>query len=224
MTSTKALYRAIITIIAPAVLMAAFIYHPHIGEPFEADFLTNLAAAVAADPMRWAVSHLMTAIGSGLLMLAFIAVRNYMRESGEDRWSAIGLPFIILGSTFYALLPAMEFAPLAAFEAGLDAAAVQGEVFTWFIPTLYSGALFFAIGVMAFVTGIVRRKILNPSLTRLVAGSLVVMALARFVPLSAVHFYVQGIAGITAMWLMAWVMWKDVDVQTAQQPSPIASA
>jgi hypothetical protein len=36
--------------------------------------------------------HLATAIASGLLILAFLAIRSHPREAGEDRYSALGVP------------------------------------------------------------------------------------------------------------------------------------
>jgi hypothetical protein len=58
-------------------------------------------------------------VASGLLVLAFLAIRSYLREAGEDRWNILALPFIVVGSTLFAVLPGMEFAPLAAAEPAL---------------------------------------------------------------------------------------------------------
>jgi hypothetical protein len=49
--------------------------------------------------------------------------------------------------------------------------------------------------------------ILSPPLTRLVVGALVVMAVARFVPLGAAP-YVIAAAGVAALWPLAYEMWK----------------
>lgn len=55
--------------------------------------------------------------------------------------------------------------------------------------------------------GIAKTRLPSPALTRLVAGALVVMAAARFVPVSVVQFYVQGVAGVVALWPLAYAMW-----------------
>ena len=70
MTAT---FRAAILVIAPAVALVGNGYHPWIGNPGDPDFFDRLAAAVAADPTRWWVSHLTVAVASGLLVLAFLA-------------------------------------------------------------------------------------------------------------------------------------------------------
>jgi hypothetical protein len=63
-------------------------------------------------------------VASGLLVLAFLAIRSYLRGTGEDRWSILALPFIVVGSTLFAVLPGMEFAPLAAAEGHLQVVGV----------------------------------------------------------------------------------------------------
>lgn len=52
------------------------------------------------------------------------------------------------------------------------------------------------------------RRWANVGATSLVAGALVIMALSRFVPLSAVQFYVQGLACYAAMLPLAYAMWR----------------
>jgi hypothetical protein len=161
------------------VLLAAFIYHPYIAN------LTDKAAvtvALTSDTTHWGLSHLAVGVGSGLAVLAFLAVRSYLREAGEERWSILGLPFIVMGSTLFAFLPAMEIAMLAAAETGADVEAVQTALDSWFFPILLTAAVIFALGVLGFAMGIVRSGVLSPQLTWLVVGALVVIAAARFVP------------------------------------------
>ena len=222
--TTSTLFRGAILVIAPATLLAGGIYHPWIGSPGDAGFLAGLAAAVADGPTRWALAHLMVAVGSGLLTLAFLALHSYLREASEERWSLWGLPFIVLGSTLYALLPAMEFVPLAATEAGADAAAAQAALMPWFRPLLVSAAITFALGVLGFATGIARSKVLSPGSTRLVVGALVVMAAARFVPVGAAQLYAGPTAGIVALWLLAYAMSKQSQVAPVERSGPVSAA
>src|SRR5215217_4836724 len=195
-STTRARLRAAIVAIAPAVLLAAFVYHPYIS---------NLAVGV----------------GSGLVVLAFLAIRSYLREAGEERWSILALPFIVMGSTLFAFPPAMEIAMLGAAEAGADVQAVLTALDSWFFPILLTAAVTFAIGVFAFAKGIVDSRILSRRLTWLVVGALVVMAVARLVPVGAVQFYVQGAAGIVALWPLAYEMWKHPEAQPAVRPRPM---
>jgi hypothetical protein len=50
----------------------------------------------------------------------------------------------------------------------------------------------------------------------------VVMAVARLVPVGAVQFYVQGAAGVVALWPLAYEMWKHPEAaRAAGQPRPM---
>lgn len=104
------------------------------------------------------------------------------------------------------MLPGMEFAPLAAMEAGGDAQAAQTALLPWFIPLLVAGAVSFTVGMLGFAVAVHRSRILSPELTRVVVA-LVVTAVSRFVPLSAIQFYVQGVACCVALLPMARSMW-----------------
>ena len=118
----RARFGASIVALAPAVMLVGLFAHPYIATlPDEA----AVAASVTADTTRWGLVHLTVGVASGLLVLAFLAIRSYLRGTGEDRWSILALPFIVVGSTLFAVLPGMEFAPLAAAEAGGDVQAVQ---------------------------------------------------------------------------------------------------
>ena len=203
---TTARYGALIVAIAPAVMAAGLVYHPYITVLFQEG---AVAAAVASDTTRWGVAHLTVAVGSGLLLLAFLAIQRYLHAAGEDRFSAWGLAFIAMGSVLFAVLPGMEFAPLAAAESGGDVQAAQDALQGWFVPTFVTGSVIFAIGIYLFGKGIVRSGVLSQGSTWLVLGGLAVVAVARFVPLGAVQFYVQAAAGIVALWPLAYTMWTE---------------
>lgn len=218
---TTAYSRAAILILAPAVMLGGLLYHPHIGSPSDADFLAHLGAAVVADPLRWAVAHLLVAVGSGLIALAFLALRARLREAGENRWSGPALPFIVMGSVLYALLPAMEFGPLAVAGTGADVgtvAATQGAMFPWFIPILFTSAVLFLVGAAGFAVGVMRAAILSSPLALLVAVSIVVMAASRLVPLSMVQLQVQAVAGVVALWPLAYIMVRPPRSRPAAAP------
>lgn len=210
---------------APVVVGISFLTHPHIGTRVGEPGLTDeIAAEIAADPGMWIFSHLLLAVGSGLLALAFIALRGFLRDAGEETWSAVGLPFAVLGSVLFALLPAMEMAPLAAHEAGVDVAAVQQALdATVFGPVLLAGSALFAIGAIAFAVGVYKSGILSRTTGGLVAGALVVVAITRFVPVFAVLFYVQTVALLVALWPLAYIMWTRAAPEASHQAEPASA-
>ncbi len=216
--TTRARFRAAIVAIGPAVLLAGFVYHPYVANATDT---AAIAAAAAADTTRWGLSHLAIGVGYGLAVLAFLAIRSYLREAGEERWSSLALPFIAFGSALFVILPGMEFAPLAAAETGGDAEAAQDELVPWLVPMLVTAAITFALGALGFALGIVRSGVLSPQLTWLVAGALVVMAAARFVPLGAAQIVI-GVAGIVALWPLAYEMWNRPEaVRPGEEPRPV---
>lgn len=207
MTATwLALFRSAALLSAPSLLLAGGLVHPWIGSPGDAGFLSSLAAAVGSAPTRWAVAHLLVAVGSAFLVLAFLAIRSYLRERSNERWSLVALPFIVVGSTLYALLPAMEFAPLATATSGGDAGAAQAALLPWFRPVLLAAAFTFALGVVGFAMALARSRLLSPFSTVIVVVALGLMAAARFVPVGAAQLYVGPAAGVVALWPLAFVM------------------
>jgi hypothetical protein len=215
--TTKARFRTGVVVIAPVVLLAGFVYHPYVASPTDE---AALAAAIASDTTRWGLTHLAIGIGYGLAVLAFLAIRSYLREAGEERWSALALPFSVMGCSLFVILTGMEFAPMAAAETGGDVEAAQSELTPWFVPILIAGGVSFMLGAVGFAMGILRSGVLSARATRLVVGALVVMAAARFVPLGAAQ-YVIGAAGIVALWLLASEMWKHPEPRPAGQPRSV---
>lgn len=212
---TRTRFRATILLVAPAVLLAGFVYHPYIAVPRESD----VAEAAASDTTRWGLSHLLVGVGYGLVALAFLALRAHLREVGEERWSVRALPLVVLGSTLTSILTGMEFAPLTAAETGGDVEAVQSELMPWFLVVVVASGLSFALGALGFAVAIVRSSVVGARLTWLVAGALVVLAAARFVPLGAA-FYVTAIAGVAALWPLAYRMWERSEAPAEGRPRP----
>ncbi|WP_051399712.1 hypothetical protein [Haloechinothrix halophila] len=218
-STTRTRYGAAIVALAPVVMLIAFVGHPFIAVLPDA---AAIGEAVEANTTLWGAVHLLTAVGIALTALAFLAIRAYLRDTGEDRSSAWALPWVVLGSALYGFLPGLEFAPLAAARTGGDVVAVQETLASWFIPMLAASAITFAIGVVGFAKGIAVSRILSPALTRVVVTALVVLAVSRFVPLAVVQFYLQAAAGIVALWPVAYQMWRP-QVAPAVRRQPAAA-
>ena len=204
-STTTNTVRAATVAVAPVLLTAALIWHPYIdgrlpNDPAIADAVVDVGAA------RWGLVHLAAAVASAVLILAFVAIRGYLREAGDPSRSAVGLAFIVLGSTAFAVLPGMEFGVLAAVESGGDAVAVQAAVDEWFLPVLLTGAVLFAIGIAFVAMAVVRYAALSRTTAWIVVIALVVMAAARTAPFAAAQFYVQSAAALIALWPLAWAI------------------
>lgn len=196
---------ALTVALAPVVLLVAFLAHPFLVALPDAEVVGE---AVAAGPTRWGIVHLLTNVASALLALAFLGIRRYLHAAGEDRFSTWGLPLVVFGSVLYGFLPGIELAPMAAAETGGDVAAVQATLEPWFLSMFAAGVLSFGAGILAFARGIARSRILSRRAAGTVVAALVVMAVARAVPLGVIQFHVQGVAGVVALWPLAHVMWR----------------
>lgn len=204
MNSNAASARAAVIAAAPIVLLVAMISHPYL--PNRLPDHAGVAEAVADGTTRWALVHLAAAVASGALVLAFIAIRGYLRERGDRSLSAVGLGFVVMGSVLYVMLPGMEFTPLAAVESGADPEAAQAALDDWFVPVLFVGAVLFAIGVGCVAAAIRRHGGLGPTVTLVVVVALIVMVASRFAPFAAAQLYVQSAAALIALWPLAWAV------------------
>lgn len=206
-TGAAPYWRITVLVVAPATLLVALAAHPFIEGRLPNQ--TAIAEEVVAGTTRWGVVHLAAGFASALIAMAFLAVRQYLHEAGEDRLSGLGMPLVIVGSTLYAVMPGMEFAALAAAESGATTAGVaevQGAIGSWFMPVLIASGLTFGLGAISFAGAIRASKIANVRITQVVSMALIVMALSRIVPLSVTQFYIHGLAAIVALWPLAYVM------------------
>jgi hypothetical protein len=213
--------RAAIVAAAPLLLLLGFVSHPYL--PGRQPNVDAIAAAVGADTTRWALSHLATSMGAILLIVAFLAVDRYVRDLGVRQWRGSGLGFIVVGTALYALLPAMEFAPLAAVETGGDVRGAQTALLPWFSTVIVVAALSSMFGTVRFARALTQARVMSRRLTGLVAGALLVMAVARFVPFAAVQFYVQGAAALVALWPLAYGMWMRPQQAGAADARPVVA-
>ncbi len=201
---TRERFRAAIVAIAPTVLLLGFVYHPYVANATDD---SALAETAASDTTRWGLSHLAIGVGYALMALAFIALRSFLREAGEERWSGRAVWFAVFGSALFPILTGMEFALLAAAETGGDVEGAQTELLPWFIPILVTGAICFTVGALGFAVSIARSGLLSKQLTWLVVGAFVVMSAARFIPLGAAQIVI-GVCAVLALWPVGVEMWK----------------
>jgi hypothetical protein len=208
--STPTRAQVLIVALAPAVLLAGIIYHPYLARLTNGD---DVAAAAGENTTRWGLSHLVVGLGFALSAAAFVALRNFLDDAGDRGWSAKAVPFAVVGSALAVFLPAMEIAMVAVAEAGADLAAVLTELQAWFLAMQILAAVAFQIGAVGFALAIMATDVLSPQVRRVAAVALVVSAAARFVPLGAV-LYIGAVAGVVALWSLAYAMWKPAEQRT----------
>lgn len=196
-TTATARGRAATVAVGPLLLLGALLWHPPL--PGRLPDPEAVADAAAGDVTRWGLSHFALAITAAMIAVSFVAVRSHLRERGDRSLSAVGLGFVVIGSTLYAVLPGMEFSVLAADETGADIAATQEALDSWFLPALISGGLLFTVGTALFAVAVVRSAAMGRTEALVIAGALVVFGLSRLVPIGVVQFYVQPAAALLAL-------------------------
>lgn len=216
-TNSRARWGAAIVAGAPLVVAAGLFAHPFVAVPTDE---SAFAEALATAPTRWALAHLIFGVGAALLAVAFVAIRSYLRHAGENDWSRWAWPFAVIGSGLAAILPGMEFAPYAAAEIGADVQAAQEAIFPYFVPVFLTGGVLFAVGAYGFTRAILVSRVMRPGMARVVASSLIVLAIARLVPLGAVQLYVHGAAVLVALWPIAMTMWDKPEPRMVGRPAP----
>lgn len=201
----------------PFVLLGALVSHPFIINKTDKQ---AVAQALTAGTGRWAAAHIGVGIGFGVLLLALLAVRNYLGNSGEGR-SAAAVPFLVMGTVMFTFLPAMETAMAGAVRAGMDPIAFYTELNTWLLPITVGASLAFSVGAIILARSVFRSQVLGPRITRVAAIALVIMAVVRFAPSSAAH-YVSTVAAIVALVPFGLHMWADATAAESRRAAPAA--
>jgi len=64
-------------------------------------------------------------------------------------------------------------------------------------------------------------EVLSRGTRSVVVAAFLVMAVSRFVPIGPVQFYVQGVAGILALWPISYHIWKHATARDLRQAQPM---
>ena len=197
-------FQAAIVAIAPVILLAGVAYHPFVARLTDR---TELAGAISQDATRWGVAHVAVGIGLGLWLVAFLAVCSYLQQSGEKRWSATAVPFLVMGTTFTLFLPAMETAVGGAAQAGANPESVLAELRPVFMGSMVAGGLLSAAGVIMVAIGIARSGAFDRQRSRILVAALAIVAVCRLIP-NGRALYAGAVAGVAALVPIAIAMWR----------------
>jgi hypothetical protein len=201
---------------APVVLLAGLAAHPFVHSYLDGGVI---AGAVAGAPRRWAWSHLLIPLGLGLLLVAVTIIRHRLRDAGEQRWSVVALPLLLVGGTLLGALAGSEITLAAVARSGQDVLAVL-EAGENAVALYLGGALMFATGWLCLAVALHRAPILPRAQTWVATVALAVVAGALFVPQTS-GTYAYGAALVVANWLIGYRMLagKARAPATATQPA-----
>ncbi len=152
---------AAVLFLAPAVFFAGSFAHPFVRDYTHTGVVAD---AVSAAPGRWAASHLLLAVGLGLMPLAVLVIRREFRSAGEQRWSAAGLPMVVVGASLLGAYVGTEITLAAVVDSGGDVLAVRVAATTATAPLFLGGVLLFGLGWLSFAMAFYRARILPRAL------------------------------------------------------------
>jgi hypothetical protein len=193
---------AAVLFIGPAVFLAGSLAHPFVRDYMDTSVVAD---AVRAAPGQWAVSHVILAIGLGLVLLAVLVIREQFRSAGERRWSAVGVPLLIVGATLLGAIVGSEITLAAVVVSGGDALAVLEASATSMWPLVVGGFLFFELGWLSFAMAFYRARILPNALNWVAIVALVAIPIVSVVP-QTWGTYAHGLSILTVGWMVGYRM------------------
>jgi hypothetical protein len=199
---TRTRVGAAVLFIGPSVFLAGTLAHPFVRDYMDT---TVVADAISAAPGQWAVSHVILAIGFGLVLLAVLVIREQFRGAGEQRWSARGVPLLIVGATLLGAIVGSEITLAAVVDSGGDVLAVLEASTPSTLPLVVGGFLLFALGWLSFAMAFYRARILRGVLNWAAIVALAAIPIASFVPQTWAT-YAHGVAILTVSWMVGYRM------------------
>ncbi len=197
---TQLRLRAFALFAAPVPLLVAFIIHPYLKNEFD---VSAVAADVVADPGRWVFAHIMLMVGFTAILIAVVALRGQLRTAGEERWSIISVPLLILGGTVFNAVWGMEIAVAAVANVGGDVEAVLKESDRWLGPVGIVGYVVWIIGWLSMAVAVYRSRILGRRQTWVILVSTIVMIGGLSYPSTGGgYLFAFGLLGFT--WMLGY--------------------
>lgn len=184
--------------VGPAVFLAGLVAHPFVRNYADTEVI---AGAISGAPDRWAIAHLIIALGIGLVLLAALTIRGQFRLAGEHRWSGVGITLLIVSGALQGAVVGAEITLAAVVAEGLDVLAVLSEAETWTRPLFMGAMALFVLGWLSFAVAFRRVPILPPARNRLALALLIAILIGIFIPQTTGN-YLLGVAILVVSWLV----------------------
>lgn len=162
-----------------------------------------VANAVPSAPNRWALAHLLLALGIGPVLLAAMSIRQRLREAGEERWSERGTALVVLGGVLFAAVVGSEVTLASVRTSGGDVLAVLEELESLSFPLVGAGALLFASGWLSFAVAFHKARPLARIPNRVAIVAMVAILVGLLLPQTS-GTYTYGAALMVVCWLVGY--------------------
>ena len=215
--------RALVLAAAPLVLLVGSIVEPYIDDESSTE---KVIEAQVAHPDRFALSQLILLGGIALLLLAIVSARQVLRAAGEERWSFIAVPLVLIGGAFVAGTVGSALAGGAIADTTPDMPTIGEEIDEWVTPVFVVGGLGIGLGMLSLAMALHRTQVLGQRQTWVAIVALVAGVVGIFLPASGGDYlFTLGASGGSflfalgmgvAFWLLAYQVWSE---STAPAPS-----
>lgn len=197
--------RALILAVAPLALLAGALVHPYLGGVPDT---AALAQAVAANPTRWGIAHIVIGVGIALALLLFFAVRVHLHDKGEDVWSFWATPLATIGLGLVGFMVGAEGVGGRGAAALGDVQTFFEQVMAWAVPLYLTANVLLGFGLLGFAKGVSTSGILAKNATRIVWAGAVIATVALFLPTGwAAHLVSVGMLAFA--WPLAEHLWSE---------------
>ena len=210
-TRTRTRTGAALFFVAPIVFLTGSLAHPFVRSYLERAVVAN---AVTASPTRWWVAHLILAVGIGLLLLEGLAIRDRLRDIGEERWSGRAVTLLILGGTLLTALVGSEVTLAAVATSGRNLLAVMEAGETASSSLISGGALLFSLGWVSFGIALQRAPMLPGVANRAAIVALTVIPIGFLIP-QTTGTYIYATALLVMSWLVGYDLIREAPVPSA---------
>lgn len=188
----------VVLFVAPVVFLAGLVAHPFVRSYLDTGVV---ATAISGAPDRWAIAHLVIAVGVGLVLLAVLAIRRRFRIAGEQRWSSVAVTLLIVGGPLLGAVVGAEITLSAVVMSGSDVSVVLTEGETWTRPLFIGAIALFILGWLSFAVAFAKVPILPPGKNRLAMVALIAIPFGTFIPQTS-GSYLYGLAVLVVSWLV----------------------
>lgn len=222
MNDGKTRVRAAVVLAAPVTLLVGWLLEPYVDNPTDP---VLLGQAVAAGPDRYLWSQLILGVALVLLMLSMVAIRYYMRDAGEDRWSFLAVPLLLTG--FGAAMFVTGAAAVGTWTTvqlgggGDEVARFIDQAHRVGLPVSGIGFILIDLGLVTLAVAVKKSGILTEGAAWTVVGAFILSVVAGFIP-TGWALRVVGVGLLIGLWSIGYRMWQDAAV-SAPAPTSVAS-
>lgn len=203
----QARLRAAVLFTVPVLFLVGVALQPYIDDYGDSE---EVAEKVATAASRYAWAQLVLVISLAFTFLAFFGLRMYLRGHGEDRWSVIAVPFMVIGGSTMAFASGgTGIGAWVTQDSGGSLALYFDSASDWILGIEAVGGTLAAVGIVAMAIAIARSGVLRKPLNWIVVVALFLSLSALVRGVGSLSSYVAAVTELVAFWILGVQMWRE---------------